>query len=77
MTKTKEEHDIACALCTIAVAMHNDMGNKLTTTLIAHAAAASSSGCAPRKRSGQYRRGGAVPRLKKSVWDETQQPIGR
>ena len=68
MKKTKEEHDFACALSTIAAAMHNDMSNKLTTTLITHAAAASSLGCAPRKRGGRYTRGGAIPTIEESVW---------
>ena len=68
MKTSTEQHDIACALVTIAAAMHNDMSNKLTTTLITHAAAASSLDCATRKRNGRYRRDGAVPRLKKSVW---------
>jgi len=68
MKKAKEEHHFACALSTIAAAMHNDMSNKLTTTLITQTAVASSLGCATRKRSGRYRRGGAVPWLKKSVW---------
>ena len=68
MKEAKEEHHFTCALSTIAAAMHKNMSNKLATTLITQAAAASSLGCATRKRSGRYRRGGAVPRLKKSVW---------
>ena len=67
MKRAKKEHYFACTLSTIAAAMQNDMSNKLTTTLITQAAAASSLGCATRKSRGRYRRGGAVPRLKKLV----------
>ena|ERR1740124_69773 len=75
MKKAKEEHHFACALSTIAAAMHNDMSNKLTTILITQAAAASSLGCATSKRSGRYRRGGAIPPPKESVWGRLEDEV--
>ena len=69
MKRAKKEHHFACALSTIAAAMHNGMSNKLTTSLITQVAVASSSG-GDHKRCSRYRRGGALTRLEESVWGQ-------
>ena len=67
MKNVKKKHRAACAISTIAAAMHNNMTNKLTNSLISHVAIASSS-TGDHKRCGRYRRGGALPQPTESIW---------
>ena len=66
MKRAKKEHHFACALFSIVAAMHNAMSNKLTSLFINQVAVESSLG-GDHKRCVWYKRGGAVPWLKKSV----------
>ena len=68
MKVVKKEHRFACALSTIAAAIHNDMTIKQSTSLICQVAAASSSGGEGYKSCGRYIRGGAIPPPAESVW---------
>lgn len=75
MKRAKKGHHFACALSTIAAAIHNNMSNKLTTTLITQAAIASSSGSAMHKSCGRYRCGGTVPLPKELVRDRLEDDV--
>ena len=67
MKVVKKEHRFACALSTIAAAIHNDMTINQSTLLISQVAAASSSG-GEHKSCRRYRHGGAIPTPREPVW---------
>ena len=62
-----KKHHMACVISTIVAAMHNEMANKLTNTLISHATGASSL-TLDHQRCGRYTRGGALPLPVDSIW---------